>query len=79
MVVGYLQPPLPDGSFSVQELATITFSPQQFKATALSFAQTIAAYEAAFGPIVITQQPLTQDEMKKLVEDAVARTRQPLR
>lgn len=69
--IGFLNPPPADGQPSVQELATIVFSPPQFKALAAAFANAINAYEARFGTVNVNPdliQPV--GAISQLIEEA---------
>jgi hypothetical protein len=69
--LGVLRPTSADGrQVGVQELALITFSPQQFKALALAFANAISAYEGQFGAITLNQDLIASAEtIKQAMEE----------
>lgn len=59
---------------SVQELAVVVFSPQQFKALAVAFSNTIRAYEERFGAVNLNPDLIQSPEaMKQAMEDAEKR------
>ena len=68
--LGILHPTSAEGQIGVQELAMITFSPQQFKALALAFANAISAYEERFGEITLNPDLIASAEtIKQAMEE----------
>jgi hypothetical protein len=68
--LGILHPSSAEGQIGVQELALVTFSPQQFKALALAFANTINAYEERFGAITLNQDLIpSADTIRQAMEE----------
>jgi hypothetical protein len=68
--VGFMGSPK-DGQPSVQEMALITFSPQQFKALAAAFGNAIAAYETRFGAVTVNLDLVqSPDALRKALDEA---------
>lgn len=73
--IGFLGPPR-DGQASVHEMALITFSPQQFKALSIAFANAIAAYEARFGAVTLNDEFVQSPEaVRQAMEEADSQRR----
>ena len=71
--LGFLRPSSTGEQHSVQELALVTFSPQQFKALAAVFAGAVSAYEAQFGPVTVSAQLVQSPESIRQALDESAR------
>jgi Protein of unknown function (DUF3467) len=65
------------GTSSIQELVQVIFSPQQFKALATAFTNTVVAYEAQFGQINVNPGLLQPPEAFSAAITQAAAAQQP--